>query len=444
MLWALLACTEPCAERPRFGDPHDLARAGMLEAIEERWDEWTSWTRVDDLCISTVQVAEVEDGIGALTQDDDRITIDPAANDPGGALETQLCRALYRERGYAWAPPALFGSEDAFAAQCAAQPEGLGYFRLGEPVCGDRFETEQDRFFAEELFVDYSPRDDGRLGVVPGEAHAMALSGDGDWRSFQWVPIGDRLAVLRVAGLEVAVDWVDLAAGTVERGVELEVGAYDVVRLFGGLDEGAIWWEHADFTTSLAALRPGEAASWIAVPDPGWAYQGVVNEGALYATGGVFGAIESYALADGVRSDPTLPAIESAAPEILAGALHAAPGAVLAELYEAEIESSKDTVSVGIYRETLDRLDCESRTWTELTSTPDFAGSALAPEGVIVGRTYGGYPLLGAYEASSDRFLLADDLCLEDGDDVQLVGGAAWRITVADDQVTAARLDLAL
>ncbi len=442
MMFALLAaCASPCVDRPRFADPHDLAPEGMLETIEARWDEWIGWTNVADLCVSTVQVADVQDGVGALTQDDSRITVDPEALDPERILQGQLCRALYRERGYSWAPPHLFADEDAFAAACEVQPESLGYFAIGDSVCGHELASNTDRFF-EELFVDYSPRDDGQLAAVLGEPREIALPTDGLWHTVQWVPVGQRIAVLRVTDLHAVIEWVDLDQASGMRGLELDVSGYDVLRLFGGLERGALWWETPDFTTSLVALEPDLEPTAVDVADPGWAYDGVVSEGTFYATGGVLGTIEAYRLDDGSRIDPALPAIVSAAPEIVAGALHASPGGVLAELYEAEIEQTEDTVNVGVYRAPLDRYDGASDTWTELTEQPQFDGSALAPSGVMAGPTFGAYPLLAAYDSGADRFLVSDDLCLDGVGDIEFVGDRWWRIAVADEVVIAEPIDL--
>jgi hypothetical protein len=442
MVFALLAaCAPPCAEGPRFTDPDDLAPSGMLDAIETRWDEWMGWTHVDDLCISTVQVADVDEGIGALTQDDHRITVDPEALDPGGVLESQLCRALYRERGYSWAPPLLFGSEDIFAAECAARPEGLGYFRVGEDVCGDRFQSDTDRFFA-DLFVDYSPRDDGGLGATLGEQREIALRAGDDWHTLEWAAVGDRLALLRTTDRRAAIEWIDLESDSVVRGLDIEVSGSDVLRLFGGLQAGALWWERADFTTEIVTLVPEQEPTSTDVVDPGRAYDGVVDEGSLFATDGPFGTIAAYDLADAARTDLELPAIQSEAPEMLAGAVHATPGGVLVELNEAEIEESDDTVTISVYREPLARFDTDSDTWAELTEMPEFDGSMLAPERVMVGATFGDFPVLGAYDEATDRFLVSDDLCLEGS--VQFVGDRAWQITVEDEVVIAKPIDLAM
>jgi hypothetical protein len=424
MLWTL-GCVLNCPEEAAV-EIED--RQGLLSE-EERADLAALYSTIagymdaDDVCVEKVVVRSGEES-SRLGQ---RLYLGAEDPDLEGTFYWILCEIMAEKRDYNDGSLEWFGpdGDHSFQTICQLGPPNASWIDEVQAACGGDQLGDRDRFMLEEVYPE-APRGrvDGALAATAGTGvDVEGLIAPGSY-GYLFAQAGGHLLFLRTPA--------NVETGTLELlRIDPVGGSWEVVwagpwtsdtraTLAHGPEYGALLMQSAygEPVTAITVGPDGAVAAWeTPLTDINSADYATDGQRLIFGTGYPWEfPLVVVELASGEVAELPTPELDLEGPSLLVNGLQAGSDGIVAELADADVESSYDFVSIGIHGYILARYDWEEGRWEELTRDLHILDVGFVDGRYLTGSVYSDAGrALAAYDLEEDALLVNDSVCLEDG-----------------------------
>lgn len=410
MVWLMAACetpggepgdsgavsgtsaTEGCAAEPEFVD---LTGAWTAEQVDELWTAWEEWTGAAGegrVCVERVEVDRVPQGVSLDHSAGVVVRIDLTVTYPWLAMYQALCRELDLREELSARLDGLQDVDgvDAYADECEAGPADYVWVERAATACGEPELTPAQLLMYEVVFPLARARIDGSLETIEEEALRVPGVLAGGFRLDGAVRDGDALALAMTADWHGRVVRVDPATG--DPTLLLEVDIDKMGDSLSGGPGGAVVVTGAHPIDARWLTRLDDGTGFVVPSTVPWS--GVVAEGWYYAWNGA--SVVAVDLSNGFSTSIAAP------PDSSIGTLRELPSGFLAEDEDGTLYR---------YDPAADRYETLPTKVDDLETVVSLADDLL---GAVGGRDLPSGPVLVAFELSTERLLVSDDICAPD------------------------------